>query len=118
MFTLFMRYDMSSSAHVDNKKKENLILGESYTRIRWYNINCRKKSIQKTNFTEKNEKFCLKLHYNGASNYLFVNGIEIIKSKAKDSEIYPIPLCLGNISKDLSVDNLKKDRIKWICLWF
>ena len=53
----------------------------------------------------------MKLHYNGASNYSFVNGTEIIKSKAQDSEIYPIPLCLGNISKDFSVDNLKKTRL-------
>ena len=53
----------------------------------------------------------MKLHYNGASNYLFVNGTEIIKSKAQDSEIYPIPLRLGNISKDFSVDNLKKTRL-------
>ena len=53
----------------------------------------------------------MKLHYNGASNYLFVNGTDIIKSKAQDSEIYPIPLRLGNISKDFSVDNLKKTRL-------
>ena len=47
MFALFMRYGMSSSAHVDNNKKENLILGEPCTRIRWYNINCRKKVFKK-----------------------------------------------------------------------
>ena len=56
------------------------------------------------NFTEKNKKFCLSLHYNGANSYLFVNGTEIIKFKAKDSEIVATPLCLGNISKDWSVD--------------
>ena len=31
-----------------------------------------------------------------------------MKFKAKDSEIVPSPLCLGNISKDWSVDNMKK----------
>ena len=41
-------------------------------------------------------------------NYFFVNGAEIIKFKAKDSEIVASPLCLGNISKDWSVDNMKK----------
>ena len=46
--------------------------------------------------------------YNGANSYLFVNGTEIIKFKAKDSEIVAYPLCLGNISKDFSVDNMKK----------
>ena len=60
------------------------------------------------NFTEKNKKFCLRLHYNGANSYLFVNGKEIIKFKAKDSEIVVSPLCLGNISKDWSTDNMEK----------
>ena len=32
---------------------------------------------------------------------------EIIKFKAKDSEIVASSLCLGNISKDWSVDNMK-----------
>ena len=35
-------------------------------------------------------------------------GTEIIKFKAKYSEIVATPLCLGNISKDFSVDNMKK----------
>ena len=60
------------------------------------------------NFTENNKKFCLSLHYNGANSYLFVNGTEIHKFKTKDSEIVPYPLCLGNISNDFSVDNMKK----------
>ena len=44
----------------------------------------------------------------GANSYLFVNGAEIIKFKAKDSEIVANPLCLGHISKDWSTDNMKK----------
>ena len=49
------------------------------------------------------------MHYNGANSYLFVNGTEIIEFKAKGSEIIPSPFCpLGNISKDFSVNNLKK----------
>ena len=54
------------------------------------------------------EKFCLRLHYNGANSYLFVNSTEIHKFKAKDSETVATPLCLGNISKDWTVDNIKK----------
>ena len=54
------------------------------------------------------KKCCLSLHYNGANSYLFVNGTEIIKFKAKDSEIVTTPLCLRNISKDWSVDNMKR----------
>ena len=52
-------------------------------------------------------KFCLSLHYNGTNSYLFVNGTEIIKFKAKDSEIIPYSLCLGNISEDWTNDNMK-----------
>ena len=47
------------------------------------------------------------MHYNGANSYLFANSTEIIKSKAKDSNIIVPPLCLGNISKDWPVDNMK-----------
>ena len=60
------------------------------------------------NFTVTNAQFCLSLHYNGENSYLFVNSIEIYKFKAKDSEVVASPLCLGNISKDLSIDNMKK----------
>ena len=60
------------------------------------------------NFTKNNKKFCLNLHYNGGNSYLFVNGREIYKLKAKDSEISATPSCLGNISKDWTVDNMKK----------
>ena len=34
--------------------------------------------------------------------------VKIVKFKAKDSEILATPLCLGNISKDWSVDSMKK----------
>ena len=39
---------------------------------------------------------------------LFVNGTEIIKFKAKDSEIVATPLCGGNISNNWSADNMKR----------
>ena len=64
------------------------------------------------NFTKQNTKFCLSLHYNGANSYLFVNGREIIKFKTKHSEINPYELCLGSISKDWSIDNMKKTGLK------
>ena len=51
------------------------------------------------NFTENNKKLCLSLYYEGAISYVFVNGREIHKFKAKDSEILVTPLCLGNIQK-------------------
>ena len=57
------------------------------------------------NFTDHREKYCWSFHHDGAKRYLFVNGTEIIKLKAKDSEIVATPLCLGNIAKDWSLDN-------------
>ena len=68
-----------------------------------------KKCIQ-LNFTESNKNFCLSLHYNGANSYLFVNGTEIHKFKGNDFEIMTT-LCLGNISKDWSVGNMKKKAV-------
>ena len=50
----------------------------------------------------------MSLHYSGANSYLFVNGAEIYKFKAEDSEILVGAICLGNISKDWSVENVKK----------
>ena len=63
------------------------------------------------NFTDNDTKICLGLHDNGANSYLFVNGAEIYKFKAKDTKIVATPLCLGNISKDLSLDNIKRTRL-------
>ena len=48
------------------------------------------------------------MYYNGVNGYLFVNGTEIIKFKAKNSEIVASSLYLGKVSKDSSVDNMKK----------
>ena len=57
------------------------------------------------------KRFCLSLHYNGANSHLFVNGTEIYKFKAEDSETAESPLCLGNVSKDWSTDNMKKKQV-------
>ena len=60
------------------------------------------------NITVTKKEFCLSLHYDGGNSYLFVNRKEIVKFKAKDSEIVASPICLGNISKDCLADNMKK----------
>ena len=63
---------------------------------------------EKTYFTTTKKKFCLSLHHNGVNSYLFVDGKEIVKFKAKDSKIVASPLCSGNFSTDWSTDNMKK----------
>ena len=99
--------DSSSSSHANNKKNNILVLGKDFVQgINSTTIYTEK--LYKIDFTEKNKKFCLSLHYNGENNYLFANDTDIYKFKAKDSEIVARPLCLGNISKDFSVDNIKK----------
>ena len=107
---------MSSSTKIDIRKKHILFLGKGPTQGLEHKLSAEK--MYSINFTEHNKKFCLSLHYNGANSYLFVHGKEIHKFKAKDYEIVATPFCLGNISKDWSVDNMKKKWIKWICLWF
>ena len=99
--------DMSSSTKIDNRKKKDiLILGKGPTQGLEHTLSAEK--MYSINFTEHNKKFCLNMHHNGANSYLFVNGKEIYKFKAKDSEIVATPLCLGNILKDWSLDNRKK----------
>ena len=69
------------------------------------------KKLNSINFTENNKKFCLSFYYNGTNSYLIVNGTGFYRFKAKDSEIVATLLCLGNISKDFSVDNMKKTKL-------
>ena len=86
---------MSSSTKINNRTKKILILGKGPTQGLEHTLSAEK--MYSINFTEKNKKICLSLHYNKDNSYLFVNGIEIIKFKSKDPEILPHPLCLGNI---------------------
>ena len=89
---------MNSSVRINNKKKDVLILGKEPTQGLEHTLTAEK--MHSINVTVTAKRFCLSLHYDGANSYLFDNGIEIYKSKAKDSEIVASPLCLGNISKD------------------
>ena len=100
---------MSFSAHIDNEKKDILVLGKRPTQGLEHTLTAEK--MYSINFTVTKKKFCLSLHYNGANSYLFVNGKEIYKFKAKYSEIAATTLCLRNISKDWSVNSMKKS---WI----
>ena len=91
--------DMSSSVHVDNKGKDILILGSGPTQgLGEHSLTAEK--MYSISFTVTRKKFCLSLHCNGANSYLFLNGTEIHKFKAKDSDIVVTPLRLGNVSKD------------------
>ena len=109
--------DLSSSVHANNRANNILVLGKHFIQgINSGTIYAEK--MYSTNFTETNKKLCLSLHYNGDSGYLFVNGKEIINFKAKNSEIVPYPLCLGNVSKDFSPLNTTNTRLYGYIYYF
>ena len=87
-------------------RKKTLVLGKGPTQGLEHTLTAEK--MYSIYFIVKNKKICFSMHYNGENSYLFVNGTEIYKLKAKDSEIFVGPIFLGNISKDWLVDNTKK----------
>ena len=64
--------------------------------------------IYKNNFTAPNRKFVLSFHYIGDNSYLFVNGTQELKFKAKNDQIFKKKLCLGNLSNDWTTANSAK----------
>ena len=100
--------DTSSYAHIDNRKKEILIIGKDPTQGLDDTALAAEKEYT-IEFTEHQKKFCFSLHCNGVNSYLFVNDVEIYKFKTKDSEINAGSLCLGNISKEFLADYMKKN---------
>ena len=98
---------MNRYVHAKYRTKHILVRGKGVTQ----GLDDTKLTTEKmyqVNFSATKKRFCLSLHYNGANSYLFVDDTEIIKFTANDSEIAENLLCLGNISKDFSVDNIKK----------
>ena len=86
---------MSSSVHVDNKKKDILILGEGPTQV-LDGVTLTAEKMYSNIFAKSKNKFLFKFF---CFVYLFVNGAEIINFKAKDSENVATPLYLGSISR-------------------
>ena len=88
-------------------KEDILILGSVPTQgLGEHSLTAEK--MYSINFSATGRKFCLSLRYNGANSYLFVNCIEMIKFKTKDSELDSNILCFENSSKDFSVNEMKK----------
>ena len=82
--------DLSSLTKIHNRRKDILVFGKGPTQGLENTLSAKK--MYSINFTELNKKFCSSLHYNRANSYLFVNGKEIHKFKAQDSEIVAAPL--------------------------
>ena len=79
---------MTSSAHIDNKKKDILVPEKGPTQGLEHTLTAEK--LDPTNFTVTKKKFCLSLHYNGASSYLFVNGKKVVKFKQKILKLWQV----------------------------
>ena len=73
--------DMSPFVHVDNKIKHILIIGEDPTQ------GLDRTTLTVENLTENNEKYCLRLHYNGANNYLVMLQ-KLLNLKQKTLKLY------------------------------
>ena len=99
--------DMSSSVHVDNKRKDILILGERPAQG-LDDMTLTAEAKYPINFTSSGKRFVLSLHYNGSNSFLFVNARKVYHFKGKNSEIKDYALCLGNFSKDFTINKMKK----------
>ena len=89
----------NSLIHNNNKANNIYVMGDLFVQV----INDTTLYAEKfysQNFTAASKKFVLSLHYNGDNSYLFVNGEEELKIKAKDDHIVKEILYLGNISDD------------------
>ena len=97
----------NSLVHANNKANNIYVMGDLFVQgVNDTTFDAKK--LYSQNFTIANKKFVLSLHYNGDNSYLFVNGKEELKFKAKDDQIVKKILCLGNISDDWTNDNAKK----------
>ena len=103
--------DTSSSVHVDNKGKNILILGKEPTQG-LDDTTLTAEAIYPINYTQPSKRFVLNLHYNGGNSFIFVNATKLYQFKGKSSEIKDYTLCLGNISKDFTINNMEKTGLK------
>ena len=105
---------MSSSVHFDNKGKDIVSLSEVPTQRLNYTVAAEAK--YPINFIQSGKRFVSRQHYNGINSFFFVNATKIYQLKAKDSEIKDYALCLCNVSKDFTINNMKKKnkiKISW-----
>ena len=108
---------MSSSVHIYNKGKDILILAEGITQ-ELDNTRLKAEAKHPFNFTHSGKRFVLSLPYNGSNSFLFVNATKKYQFKVRDSQIKDYPLCLGNISKDFTINNMKRTGLKGVVKFF
>ena len=96
-----------SVIHANNKANNIFVMGDAFVQgINDTTLYAEKMYSQ--NFTQPSTKFVLSLHYNGDDSYLFVNGRQELKFKAKDDQIINEKLCLGNLSVQWTTSESEK----------
>ena len=89
--------DMSFIVHATNRANHIYLMGTGLTQgINATTIYAEKNFYR--NFTDPDKKFVLSLHYNVNDNYLFVNGRQELKFKAKTDQLVKQKLCIGSLS--------------------
>ena len=99
--------DMSFSVHATNRANHIYLMGTGLTQGINDTTICAEKSFYR-NFTDFGKKFVLSLHYNGDNSYLFVNGRQELKFKAKTDHLVKEKLCIGNLSDQWTTSESEK----------
>ena len=99
--------DMSFSAHATNRANNIYLMGKGLTQgINDTTIYAEKNFYR--NFMDPGKKFVLSLHYNGDDSYLFVNGRQEFKLKAKTDQLVKEKLCIKNLSDQWTANESEK----------
>ena len=99
--------DESSLVHANNKANNIYVMGDLFVQgINDTTLYAEK--VYSRNFTQPSTKFELSLHYNGDDSYLFVNGKQELKFKAKTSHLVKEELCIGNLSDQWTTSESEK----------
>ena len=104
---LIFGVDESSLVHLNNKANNIYVMGDGIVQ----GINDTTLYAEKTysqNFTQPSKNFVLSLHYKGDDSYLFVNGKQELKFKAKTDQLVKEKLCIGNLSDQWTASESEK----------
>ena len=99
--------DMSFSAQATNKANHIYLMADGLTQ----GIIDTTLYVEKNywrNCTDPGKKFVLSLHYNGDNSYLFVNGRQELKFKAKTDQLVKEKLCIGKLSDQWTTSESEK----------
>ena len=101
----------SSLVHSNNKANNIYVMGKDFVQgINDTTLYADK--VYSQNFTQPSKKFVLSLYYNGDNSYLFANGYQELKFKAKNGQILKNEkLCVGNLSDQWRIAEYKKSRL-------